>query len=86
MYGAATLAMGQVSTNGLYENRSGVFELYGSVICLITVEEACAFMRTDSKQQSGPRADRRLVSDDVGGRQPEEGRAASQNGSLYPLL
>lgn len=78
--------MDQVSTKVVYENRSGIFELYGSVIFLITIEEVCAFMRTDCKQQSGPRADRRLVSADVGGRQPEEGRAASQNGSLYLLL
>lgn len=59
LYSAATLALGQVSPKRVDKNRSGVFELYSSVIFLITVEEVCAFMKTNSEQQSGPLADRR---------------------------
>lgn len=47
------------------------------MIFLIMVEEVCAFMGTNGEQQSNTGADRRRVSDDVGGCQAEEGRAAS---------
>lgn len=82
MDGITTPTLCQTCPDEVFKTRSGIFEHYGSAIFLIMVEEVYAFMGTNGEQQSNNRADRGLVSDDVGGRQPEEGRDASQNGLL----